>query len=190
MNRQRVYIPLYTDVTQKNVMVAGCGEEALGAVRYLNGYTEHLTLLTCGEEESVPAESRPAESVPAESRPAQNRPEESVPAESRPEESGPAESRPAQNRPEESGPAAGGAVKESIEEAVKEAAPGADVRCKPYERRDLYGMDYVLCYVKDPAVRDDISVTCRTLGIRVQMSRDPARSDFFLGDALPEDPMQ
>ncbi len=170
MNRQRVYIPLYTDVTQKNVMVAGCGEEALGAVRYLNGYTEHLTLLTCGEEECVPAESRPAESVPEESRPA--------------------ESGPAQNRPEESGPAAGGAVKESIEEAVKEAAPGADVRCKPYERRDLYGMDYVLCYVKDPAVRDDISVTCRTLGIRVQMSRDPARSDFFLGDALPEDPMQ
>ena len=88
MSERKPCIPLYTDLTDRKVLVAGTGPEAQELIRYLSAYTDHLYVLT-GEE--------------------------------------------------------------------------------PYERSDLYGMDYVVSVLQDEAVNEDIFVTCRTLGIRVSI---------------------
>lgn len=51
-----------------------------------------------------------------------------------------------------------------------------------YERKNLFGMDYVICQEEDEAVREDVFAACRTLGIRVCIIGSPGRCDFFLHD--------
>ncbi len=56
---------------------------------------------------------------------------------------------------------------------------------KEYERSDLYGADLVVCTVRDKAVTDDVFAACKTLGIRLQITSQPHRSDYIL--ALTKD---
>ena len=46
MSERKPCIPLYTDLTDRKVMVAGTGPEAQELIRYLSAYTDHLYLLT------------------------------------------------------------------------------------------------------------------------------------------------
>ena len=117
MKRRRPLIPLYVDLTDKRVMVAGSGENGERMLRCLSAFTDSLYYLT-------------------------------------------------QDDPDDGNDLYGGVT----------------VMKKDYERGDLYGMDYVISVLKDQRVNEDIYVTCRTLGIRVHISTEPKRCDFFLGD--------
>ena len=99
MSGNRPYMPLYTDMTDRKILVIGHGEKAEQILRYLEPFTSHLYLLK-----------------------------------------------------------------------------GA------YERKDLYGMDYVICQEEDETIREDVFAACRTLGIRVCIPGSPRRCDFFLHD--------
>ena len=118
MKERKPLIPLYVDLTDKRVMVAGCGEAGERMLRYLGTFSDNLYYLT-------------------------------------------------QDDPDDGNDLYGGVT----------------VMKKDYERADLYGMDYVISVLEDRKVNEDIYVTCRTLGIRVHISTDPKRCDFFLGDA-------
>lgn len=117
MKRRRPLIPLYVDLTDKRVMVAGSGENGERMLRCLSAFTDSLYYLT------------------------------------------------------QDGPDDGNDI-----------YSGVTIFRKSYERSDLYGMDYVISVLEDRKVNEDIYVTCRTLGIRVHISTDPARCDFFLSD--------
>ena len=117
MKRRRPLIPLYVDLADKRVMVAGSGEAGEKMLRYLSTFTEKLYYLT------------------------------------------------------QDGPGSGQALQQSV-----------TVFRKSYERSDLYGMDYVISVLEEQKINEDIYVTCRTLGIRVHISMEPKRCDFFLGD--------
>ena len=94
MRGKKPYIPLYTDLTGKKVMVAGEGEAAAQMLRYLSGFADDLYLLTSQAPDPG-------------------------------------------------------------------SMPQGEVMLlyKPYERSDLYGMDYVICLTEDAQVREDICVT-------------------------------
>ena len=49
MNGKRPLVPLYTDLTDRKVMVVGQGEEAGQMLRYLSAYTDYLYLLAEGK---------------------------------------------------------------------------------------------------------------------------------------------
>ena len=55
---------------------------------------------------------------------------------------------------------------------------------KEYDREDLYGTDVVICMRKDPLLSDDVHAACRTLGIRLCIPAQPARSDFLLPESI------
>lgn len=65
-------------------------------------------------------------------------------------------------------------------QALKDACSAARAALfeKKYSREDLFGMDMVVCASKDPEVNNDVSAICRTMGIRVCIAGDPAKSDF------------
>lgn len=117
MKERRPLIPLYVDLTDKRVMVAGCGEAGERMLCYLGTFTDNLYYLT-------------------------------------------------QDDPDDG----------------NDIYSGVTIFRKSYERSDLYGMDYVISVLEDRKVNEDIYVTCRTLGIRVHISTDPERCDFFLSD--------
>ncbi len=50
---------------------------------------------------------------------------------------------------------------------------------KSYVRADLYGADIVISTLEDADINDDIHAACKTLGIRVQITAQPYRSDFI-----------
>ena len=51
---------------------------------------------------------------------------------------------------------------------------------KEHTREDLYGADVVICAARSQAMKDDVFAVCRTLGIRLCILSEPARSDFLL----------
>lgn len=63
---------------------------------------------------------------------------------------------------------------------------GADLLEKPYDRSDLFGMDYVFCVSPFAQVRKDAAAICRTMGIHFYMEGDPKRSDFALEKGTDE----
>ncbi len=65
--------------------------------------------------------------------------------------------------------------------SLKDLAEKHHIRLKEkaYAREDLYGEDLVISTLSDPSVNDDIHAACRTLGIRLQMTAEPGRSDFI-----------
>ncbi len=73
-------------------------------------------------------------------------------------------------------------LSQSPSDALREMVQNLDIRLmeKEYEREDLYGADLVVCTVTDPAVKDDVFAACRTLGIRLQITTEPRRSDYIL----------
>jgi len=152
MKERRTCIPLYTDLTEKRVLVAGSGRAAEDMVRYLSGYTGHLFLLTGKEPEAVSPEEK---GYPSGADPKPRCGSQHVSA------------------GEKGYPCGMTPDKEDF-------LPGVAVLRKRYERSDLYGMDYVISVMEDREVNEDIYVTCRTLGIRVHIARDPGRCDFFL----------
>ena len=118
MKERRPFIPLYVDLADKRVMVAGSGESGEKMLRYLSTFTDNLYYLT-------------------------------------------------QDGPDNH---------------------NIRFRCvtvfrKSYERSDLYGMDCVISVLEDRKINEDIYVTCRTLGIRVHISTEPNRCDFFLSSS-------
>lgn len=50
---------------------------------------------------------------------------------------------------------------------------------KHYEREDLYGMDVVIAATSSAAVNRDIYISCRTLGILVNVASTKEMCDFF-----------
>ncbi len=70
----------------------------------------------------------------------------------------------------------------SPSEELRSAADetGACLLEKTYERTDLYGADLVVCTMTDPVILDDVFAACRTLGIRLQITSQPQRSDYIL----------
>ena len=120
MAQSKPYIPLYTDLAGRKVMVAGSGEDAAKMIRYLSMFADDLYLLTLEDPD------------------------------------------------------------QSVSERLDPADCKVTVLRKAYERTDLYGMDYVVCVNADKAVEEDIYITCKTLGIRVNIASNPKRCDFFL----------
>ena len=57
---------------------------------------------------------------------------------------------------------------------------GVSLTVKSYKREDLFGADVVICTLRDPALRGDVFAACHTLGIRLCIPGEPARSDFIL----------
>ena len=130
MAERKPYIPLYTDLTGKKVMVAGSGEEAARMIRYLSMFADDLYLLTLEDPDALNADKLSPDGLNPDG----------------------------QNR----------------------AGCRVTVLNKLYERTDLYGMDYVVSVAGDRAVDEDIYITCKTLGIRVNIASNPKRCDFFL----------
>ncbi len=54
------------------------------------------------------------------------------------------------------------------------------LREKPYEREDLYDADVVICTLSSRDMINEVYAAARTLGIRLCILSDPARSDFLL----------
>ncbi len=73
-------------------------------------------------------------------------------------------------------------LSENPSDHLRELVLGSGIRLleKPYEREDLYGADLVVCTTMDTTITDDIFAACRTLGIRLQITSQPCRSDYIL----------